>query len=349
MYDASGLLATTTSVSLLFHERPNLNFAAYVTRMEKALRTSFGDTMQLSWDHEDIVIIDIDGSRVSLGLWEAPEAGDESREGYEAAMVMSVGPGPDWRSETRIARFRKALCQSVVAGILERHPADLVLWKDLQGVYAPDDFEMLIDQAIEAARGEAVIATPAAMADPGASGLTMQRAEAAARALGERRFGGVPVRRLMDRLATEIPETAPMRLPDMPKPLAESADAPQAEDGPSAMETAARDDFRSLVANDLPDLPRPDVDQLDRIRGALYPADPDDGKPVLAHRLAIYAANTTLMLVALPVGAALMTYSVLGGEDARLTARAVALTGAVIGILHSSLGQSLLHTVSALT
>jgi Flp pilus assembly protein protease CpaA len=46
------------------------------------------------------------------------------------------------------------------------------------------------------------------------------------------------------------------------------------------------------------------------------------------------------------VGAALMTYNVLGGEDAKLTARTMALTGAAIGLMHSSFGLMLMHMVS---
>jgi len=45
--------------------------------------------------------------------------------------------------------------------------------------------------------------------------------------------------------------------------------------------------------------------------------------------------NATLMVVALPVGAGLMTYGLLRGENLRLSARAVALIGAAIGVLQS--------------
>ncbi|GHE00259.1 hypothetical protein U879_12000 [Defluviimonas sp. 20V17] len=362
MYDAMNLQATSTSVSLLYKERPVLNFAAYVTRMEKALRGTFEDTMQLSWDHDDVVVIDIDGSRVLLGYWEATEAGDIQREGCAAAVVLSVGPGPDWRAETRLSRYRKALCKSVAAGIIERHPADLVLWKDLQGVFTIEDFDLMIDQAVDTWHGqetEAII--PGGMDDiPGAEAEIAIEAEAEAKAMaadngdvdaetprrGAGRFGAMPVRRLMERLETEIPDNAPMRLPDMPAPLAESADQADDTESPSALEIAARADFAKLIANDMPDLPAPDLPQLDRIRDALYPADVEEDRPELVQRLAIYTANTTLMLVALPVGAALMTYNVLGREDAKLTARAMALTGAAIGLMHSSFGLALMHLVS---
>lgn len=347
MYDASNVNATSTSVSLLFNERPVLNFATYVARMEKALRGSFQDTMQLTWDHDDVVTIDIDGSRVLLGYWETPEQLTAEGETCAAVMVLAVGPGPDWRAETRLARFRKSLCQSVVAGIVESHPADLILWKDFQGVFTPEDFDMLIDQALETSRDSSDLeATPAGMADPeaGPEVLTPERHPETEK--GERRFGALPVRRLMDRLETEIPTTEPMRLPQMPVPFAESADTPVSADGPSKMELDARADFQALIANDMPDLPAPDFDQLDRIRDALYPQAEDEDKPELVQRLTIYAANTTLMLVALPVGAALLTYNILGGEDAKITARAMALTGAALGMMHTGFGHALMQLMT---
>lgn len=370
MYDAAFVNATSTSVSLLYRERPVLNFAAYVSRMEEALRGSFEDTLQLSWDHDDMVVIDIDGSRVLLGYWEAPQ-GDDSAEACEAVLVLSVGPGPDWRSQTRLARHRKALCQSVIAGILDRNPADMVLWKDFQGVFTPDDFETLVEQAIgmsdqdiaEGADFPADSLVPADMAETGP--------EVAPEEPGDERFGNLPVRRLMDRLETEIRPTRPQI-----EARETESDATDGATTPPARRRSRRPDWRAeweaavmslpaapdeaddaaldstatelLAANDLPDLPLPQASELDRIRSALYPdeqAGTATGKPPLAQRLTIYTVNTSLMLVALPVGAALMTYNILGGEDFKTTARAVALTGAAIGLAHSVLGQYVMSMV----
>ncbi len=69
------------------------------------------------------------------------------------------------------------------------------------------------------------------------------------------------------------------------------------------------------------------------LRAALY----GDGAPRATPqmRLAIHAMNATMMAVSLPVGAGLMTYGLLRGENLHLSARAVALIGAAIGILQS--------------
>lgn len=95
-----------------------------------------------------------------------------------------------------------------------------------------------------------------------------------------------------------------------------------------------------LPANDHPDQPQHDDDRLSRVRAALY--DPVDGPnppagPSVQMRLAVHAMNGTLIAVAAPVGAAVMTYSLLRGEDMRLTARALTLCGALMTMLNLGL------------
>lgn len=99
-------------------------------------------------------------------------------------------------------------------------------------------------------------------------------------------------------------------------------------DAPSAPEARA--------ANDQPAASPCDDERLMRVRAALY--DPvegcDDPAPSVQMRLAVHAMNGTLIAVAAPVGAAVMTYSLLRGEDLRLTARALTLCGALMTMLN---------------
>ncbi len=81
-------------------------------------------------------------------------------------------------------------------------------------------------------------------------------------------------------------------------------------------------------------------------REALYP--PEElleqlqGSKPLPQRLTIYTMNVTLIAISAPVGAAMMTYSVLGREDMSVMARAMALTGTAIGLAKAGLLTSLL-------
>ncbi|GLS87362.1 hypothetical protein GCM10010873_23360 [Cypionkella aquatica] len=89
-------------------------------------------------------------------------------------------------------------------------------------------------------------------------------------------------------------------------------------------------------SNDRPHLPLPRNPELARLRAALYPPEPI----VLPHldstqmRLAAHTMNATLMMVALPVGAAMLTYSVLRGENMRLTSAALVGTGVASSLMH---------------
>lgn len=65
----------------------------------------------------------------------------------------------------------------------------------------------------------------------------------------------------------------------------------------------------------------------------------------LAHRLTIYTMGATLMVLSLPIGAALMTYFALGRENLRLAARAVAVTGTAVGLAHLPEVQRLLALI----
>ena len=54
-------------------------------------------------------------------------------------------------------------------------------------------------------------------------------------------------------------------------------------------------------------------------------------RPV-AHRIAIYTLNTSLVVICLPVGAAMFSYCALGRENLNAVGRAMALTGIALGL-----------------
>lgn len=96
-------------------------------------------------------------------------------------------------------------------------------------------------------------------------------------------------------------------------------------------------------SNDGPDIPVPRDPELARLRLALYPpqepAVPNLVSPQM--RLAAHSMNATLIMVSLPVGAALMTYSVLRGDNMRLTSRALVATGFASTLMQSEFGQQI--------
>jgi hypothetical protein len=90
-------------------------------------------------------------------------------------------------------------------------------------------------------------------------------------------------------------------------------------------------------------LPRMRNIELSRVRAALY--DPVEGDlapaPSSQLRLATHAMNATLIVVWLPLGAAVMTYSLLKGEDIHLSARLLVATGTIVGLVQTPFGQSM--------
>lgn len=140
---------------------------------------------------------------------------------------------------------------------------------------------------------------------------------------------------LIDELSNVLPELS--HRPDPQHPIFQSVD------GHNVEELYARG-FES--ANDRPQLPAPRNPELARLRVALYPPEPqaDIVVPQVSTqmRLAAHTMNATLIMVALPVGAAMLTYSVLRGENMRLTTAAMVATGFASSLLQTPLGHAML-------
>lgn len=95
-------------------------------------------------------------------------------------------------------------------------------------------------------------------------------------------------------------------------------------------------------ASDLPDLPSPLQEANDRLKSvfrAVKPELPRDSglagaeDASLAARLSVYVMNGTIMVLNFPVGMAMLTYNLLKGEDLTATARVMAVTGTIVGLL----------------
>ena len=85
-----------------------------------------------------------------------------------------------------------------------------------------------------------------------------------------------------------------------------------------------------------PDHPQPlrlltgggSIAELRAMREHIFHADaPEDSRPSLPLRIAAQSINLSLIVTALPIGTAALTYNVLRGEDMTFTARLTTLTG----------------------
>lgn len=96
-------------------------------------------------------------------------------------------------------------------------------------------------------------------------------------------------------------------------------------------------------SNDRPHIPLPRDPELARLRSALYPEQAPQAPHLISPqlRLAAHTMNATLIMVALPLGAAMMTYSVLRGENMRLTSAALVATGLASTLLQNPVFSAL--------
>lgn len=136
---------------------------------------------------------------------------------------------------------------------------------------------------------------------------------------------------LIDTLLDVLP-----RLPDLETPTVADALPPEV----SMVPVIAQPTHGWTVANDRPDLPPVRNPELARLRDALYHEDDEDVLPSGQMRLAAHAMNASLIVVYAPLGAALMTYSLLRGTDMRISARVLTVTGVLAGLAATPIGQT---------
>lgn len=417
-------IATSTIVSLLYAKKPSIDFRAYVAELELGLRNTQHENITITWEYDDFVVFDIDGSRVvaaysdTLGIRDGVPARADGSEGepYAALLLLAVGYGLKTSASTLVADHRDDMCRAVLRRLQKRHEADVVLWRTFERPLTSQDFDDLIhdmprqplprtNAASDGARaerfgdpqvarlierwqsqfagaGETIDAQDAVSDD-----VTAETPRAKPRLVREHEVSppAVNAQKSKTTAADDEDETATDDLlVSIINQMNEEERAPvMAQAGASGFADSAvpfqvrrniqfaRPKRRSentlrherprplgetpkeAVANDIIDIPHPMVSEMQRIREALYqehvneaakvaavkmrPSPDAKEKGTLPQRLTIYSLNCTLMVVALPVGAALMTYNCLGREDMRVTSRVMALTGTAIAFAQSGL------------
>lgn len=171
---------------------------------------------------------------------------------------------------------------------------------------------------------EGVFDTEDSLVDP-----RLQRSRARARSLLATREAALTP---AERNLWHDDEPAPAPAPEAPTAASEPTRSGRRVRHLTIADLAKRNHAQVPVTSD------PLRDRLTAIREALYAPDPEaealakNARP-LAQRLTAQVLNVVLLTVALPVGAVVATITVLRGADLTLSSRAVALVGALTGIL----------------
>lgn len=299
---------TSMVAQLLYVERPLMNFARLVREFETALDDCAFVDRRLVWDHDDIAIFDIGGSRITISFL------DELPGDYVSCLCVSVGYGPGTDPDLGIGDRQEEIARVVVSRISRHLAPDSVTWQTLSGIVTPD----VIDALAEGFHPAAEPLAPVHVVAPVTPDLVERLARTTEKHF-EARF--VPP---SERKAVSF--RSAMRARMFLRPTAAGAPMPAT----------------ITVANSVPDVPKTNLSDARRIRSALYADDIDQTRSSVKLRLATHAINATLIVIALPVGASMMTYSLLRGESLTTSARALAVMGTLMGLQYSPVGEQVM-------
>lgn len=323
---------------LLCASTTQVNFARLVNDLGNVLGR-FGDAAPLvTWDCDDIAIFDMPGTRILLG-W-TDDLGPEKMGCLSVAVCPSHLPA----TSGQVLGY-EAICVKLIGRVQEKLQPIAVFWHQVEGIITAAD----IDARVETLPMNVVALPKAGEADAaplratGTDGLAEPAAEPVAAATAT---PAEPTEAVGAMAPVPAPAMALLSAPDAIRPTDPLAvKAARA----SARVVRLRPAEKADAAAAGPVVQPWRDPELAGLRELLLAEDPKAApeKPSAQMRLAVHAMNATLIVVYAPLGAALMTYSILRGEDMRLTARALTLVGGMNLLLGSQLGHSLIALAGA--
>lgn len=332
--------ASSTIAALCYARQTNLDFSVLTDELSLALRENPRVDCRVTTQYEDFVVFDLTEVRICLAYCnfakDFPELDDAQR--YAESLVISVGSRPGQDTAGPLFDSRAELCRGLVERVESHHPSDRFLLMELDESFTENVYDTILEKIwpilADAVKEEeqAVKECP----DDILPNLERRFEEEMAQKVGEQE------RRLDD--VSEKPGRRPSRFEKLrqtirPTHPAMHADKRREEPAVQVMDLA--EDAFALP----PGFARETM-VSDRLRYALYPPmeelpDQVHAKPV-AHRVAIYTINASVMAFSLPIGVAMLTYFALGRESLNMAARAMAVTGSIMGVSQTEMATSLI-------
>lgn len=321
-------LELSTIAQLLYIDAESVDFARIVAELDAVLTRMRGKEIVISWDCDDLVTFDVPETRILLAWSET------GRRSLAGCLTVSVGPSP--MSQTVQGKAEHdVLCSRLVERIQGRFQPLAVLWRQVEGAVGADQVDEMVDNLPQK---HTQVLPPVDSILEALSRADQQLAESRLNHPHPRAVWAAELSRIaMPPVAAEEPVRTPVTSLVLPR-----RKPGKARPAPSETVVVAFPE----AANDLPHLPLPKNAELARLRDALYPAVEEQPEaPAAAYstqmRLAAHAMNATLIVVYAPLGAAVMTYSLLKGEDMRLSARVMALAGTFLALANSPIGATM--------
>lgn len=341
-----------TIAQLVYADKQPLNFARLVGDLHSNLLQLHGPELSFAWDCEDIAFFDLASTRISLG-WD-----DRPGKGYSACMTVSVGPLPKKPQMTKLDGDEE-MCSQLVERLQSRFPAIAILWHQTEERITSDLIDRLVEELpplmqLFPFQEPDWVADAMARQSPSRA-VTLRGAESASE----------PVRKEAAPISQSAPVSTPLPAAKaMSEPVVNLAQwrdekgtelvAPKYSTRSASTRERARARAKAqyavnaaatvpTAANDFPSFHKPRSRELAQLRDALYTADPENISEPLSPqlRLAVHALNATLIVVWAPLGAAIMTYSLLKGEDMKLSARLIVLVGLFATAINGPIGHQM--------
>jgi len=299
----------STIAALCYAEQTDIDFPALTAEFGKALWGNPQGSFEIQTVYDDFVVFDLSTMRITIAYSDLlrDAARDIAPPAFAEVIVVAVGPGPDGTPPGPDFDDRAALCQGLIDKISTHQHVDRLIVREHVGVFDEDAHDVLVED-IATPRGQALREGP----DPKTEELMWEMATRA----WDKANGTAG-----ECLDAEVISTEPPR----PTHAAAAAD----KKGAAAQRKAKAGGKGKQTTDDGDEVWDKDI----------------DNQPFI-HRAAVNALNATMLVFALPVGAALVTLSVLGRESLGFSSRITALTGSAMGVANSETAQNLLSYFS---
>jgi len=306
----------TTVAHILVGPCSDINFAHVVGELQRTLTDCMETPYSLEWKQDDVAIFDLEATRIVFAI-ETYTTKSALSDHYSSCLMVTVGPGLSGKSLTKLCADHDTLCQMIVRRVSGCYDVAEVIWRETDTTMTEGTIDALI--------GDVPVPEPTApvAGEPQEAHIYTQDDVHTARKTRKITFRAV--------------EDAVVDTPPTHRSVAE-------EDASKAMKQLPEyQDMFQAVANSVPDLPRTDAVRLNAIRAALYATDEEaeaSQLPSTHTRLAAATMDVTMVIVCLPVGAAMLTYHVFKGGELRRSAQMLTVTGLFLSAAQSAAAHS---------
>lgn len=320
-------LAHSCSATILFDAAPSIDFVELVKQLQRPFRN-----IALEFDEIDVDRAEqaqFTGKRMSMrirtreatverfqliaanrpdGAVENAEQMHDRLHDYRHSLCISISEGTDGSAADRI---KLSALYHVVRHLLRSYDASLIHWHKTNMLFTKTEFENPTGTSTEAVKPR----RPQAAATRRKARPTLK-----VRAFAQGHMQVAENHSRLDESFVQAQTVGPDNQMPTSAVFAQTAAKDWREVFPrlEPSEDTLRSSRQEIFANDLI------VAGDDVVEDTTEPAD-------VMEQMVVYVMSLTLMVLAFPVGFAVMFYNIVAGENIRMTARAMALTGAAMG------------------